>query len=319
MIYLYNEYNTAKWEVVKKNDHFFRLQLIDSPVFGINIRADEDIREDSFKQDALNATNDVYNANLLLALPTSVRFDNRSLRPSIRKADDKYNSDIYVVSYDITSGDRIINALTKKAFVYDYLYDYDKEQLHVIFSLNNRQDNTFMELIFMDKAGKNVILRHFMNQTKYQNKPCMISKSMSLDNSIKRGERGYINPTDYAKGSTEFMIRKYVPLRPTKLVITQTDAEIETAKNLIHDNFHFDPSTLEIVSMEGKEENLREEMRKFVYDQSLSCVTFFVSDHDKEDLKKNKEAKDDLLENKFGKLFTNVLALCNDGWIIRVK
>lgn len=317
MIYMYNENESAQWKIYKKNDRFLRLELIDDPSFGMNIHAN-DLTEDSFKKEVLESTDDVYNANVLLDEKTIIRFDNRSLRPSIRKSSNDTNMDIYVVSYDISAGQRVINAQTKHgAYIYACKYDYDNKQLHIIFTLNEKETNPSLEIIFMDNTGSNVIMRHFMVQTRY-NKVCMISKSMKTNSKLKRGDRGFVDPTDRVNGKTTYPFRIYVPLRPTKMILFDHDSDKESVEKILSETFHFDPKRSLLISMESTE-NVREELRKYVYEGSYSCATIYLPDTDHTELKKDKKKKEEILKSHHEKFFETVLGLCSDGWIIRLK
>lgn len=314
MLYLYNENDNPVWELKSDDSRFLRLQLIERPEFGINIQ-NRDIKKEDFNMAVLESTNNVYDVNRLADFNSSIHFDVKSLRPTIMHSDEKYNSDIYIASFDITDGSRVINLVTSKAYIYNSLYDYDAKMLHVIFSLNKKADKTFLEFIFEDKDKKNVFIRHFMINAK-SNLPKVVARSMSLSNPIERGKRGHINPTDHANG-TKYNIKRYVPLRPTKLIFFDKNEDKEAMCNAITSTFKYDMERSELQCLEGSD--VREVVKGWVYNKNYRCATYYVPEKNREEIRADADFRKSLLDDKYAKLFDVVLVLCNDSWVVRIK
>ena len=315
MIYIYNENESKQWEITGSEGGTRRVQLINNPDFGINI-LDDSLEESAFNTQALESTNDQFKPNVLLDIDTSVRYDGKNLRPSVRLS--KVNSDVYIVSYDISSGQRVINLSINKAYIHASLYDYKNHQLHVIFSMNTEFSKPFLEFLFMNKDKTEVSLRHFMI---INGNPRMVSKYMKLDGKLKKGDRGYIDPKDNSVGEdgTDFMIRTYLPLKPTTLIIVEDNEYIEKINEFFTNNFHLSSKGKGFIYANIHDaDDLRSFIKSYAYGH-YRCATYYVPTHNHHDGKEVAEVKTHILEELHGKLFEHVLVMWNDGWITRLK
>lgn len=316
MIFIYNETDNPQWKVYKKNDYFTRIESLTNPLVGINLRS-KDFPIEDFDQDLLNETNTVYNPKGVLNKPTAIRYDPKTLQPSINATDKKYNYDIYFITYDISDGRRIISEKHNNAYIYSYSYDYDKQQLQVIFSLNKKY-KSYLEFILMSSDDKEVFLRHFMNQPHYKNSN-MIYKSMKVEENqiIKQGDKGYIDTTDnYADGHI-FRLPLYMPNRPSRLIFINSEEEKQEVIDLVKEHYKF--NTDKIIFEVMTSENANTVAKKKAYDEMYSAATYYIPEMTKDELRKDRDAKKTIIDDMYGKMFKRVVALCKDGYIVKIK
>lgn len=324
MIYMYNENHSAQWQLTEmKSPEYARVELINKPEVGMIFHIRDQKAMDYFKQENISITDCAFTTVPILDANTSIMFNKKNLRPTINfEETEKYNRDIYFASFDISNGERVINSPSRGAYIYAYHYDYENHQLHLIFSMNTvRVERPYLEVILMDDEKKKVYLRHFMIG-KRNNEPCVVSRVMDMDGSIQQGERGYIRTNDYSiNEGKDYRFHIYIPLRPTRLLVLDTEDQTETVKNLIAENFNTKTDNSVFLYTSGlSEEDLRSQVKEYVFGERFEVATYYMPEITHEEFKENREPHTEtILHEKQGELFNIVFALCNDGWVVRVK
>lgn len=317
MIYLYNETTKPQWDIVEKNNTFFRLENQTNKRFGIDFLKG-DLSRESFNLDVLDTVNDV-SLNTLFNGTTTVVFEKKALTPFIINGLN-YNTDIIIATFDLSDGRRILNHRVRNGNVYSYMYDVNYGVFTIIFSLNTREDSPSIQEIFKDNENKMIFRRVIYFNGK--NKEYGISyRALDIDRVPKQGEKGYININDESiDNGRNIKIRCYTPNRPTyTFILTNREKQDEVTdllanKYKITENKHINLLILDNM------ETIRDTMKNLHEHDHIKAVTFYVDDYNTEQLRENiEEVVEDLINTKCGSYFNKVFAMANDGLISRIK
>jgi hypothetical protein len=324
MLYLYNECDTPQWRLDKgHDDNHYRLTLIANEKFGIPITVDDG----KFDEDRLSSTNDGRNVQRIFSGKTAMRFSSRNLHPAIVESRNKFNSDIYLVSYNLEPGFELINQLRNQVYIYFQYYDPENQQLHMLLSFNTKKKGShpYVQDVLVNEEAGMVHMKHMFWSEKYGNVSVILNEtSIEKAKQIKRGQRGYIDLTDRRKNGEQLKLENYIPMRPTRLVVVDNEQDVESLKNLIENKYNIPADYTNYFIMgadEKKKESLRE-LKKYTNagKDTYTAVTYFISKYNYDEMKEHiKDVSNDIDNNKLGKHFKIRLAMSSDGRIRRIR
>ena len=321
MLYIYNECAEPQWEL-KRNKDQHRIQLIDNPKAYIDIAVNEDTKINTA---AFKIINDMKHPTdvAVLNCKTAIRFGGRRLQPRIIESKNEYNCDFYIVSLDIADGDiRLINQRRKNIYPCFQYYDYDKKQLHAIFSVNKKISATnrcYMEYTLLDESAGNAILKNIMYSDRNDTLNIITRRNkIEAAKKLNRGDTGYIDLTDHSISKYTYPLSISIPMRPCRLVIIEKESDKAEFLKLAKNKYSMVEDQFEFICIET-EENPRKTVKETVRRGYSACIYFNqeISDWD-EFGEKYKEIIDKITNELYGKFFEYTLFMIGSGSIRRL-
>lgn len=168
MIYFYNETDIPLWEIVDKNEYFYRIKLKQPDAkngFGIDIIKNK-LAMDSFFLEVLEDEVAAKPDKIMWALGAmsfGVCYNNKTGLPFLKPEDEEneYTYDLFILSYKLDEGYTIVN---EKANRFSILYaNEDKENgiIHLV-AIARPSNNPFFYLTFATEDGENYITKHLV-------------------------------------------------------------------------------------------------------------------------------------------------------------
>ena len=314
MIYFFNECDAPQWRLDEVAENRYRLTLIANEKFGIPINLSN---AKINKKNLLNC-NDNRDMSVIADCNTTMRFNTKTLQPSIIESNNSFNSDVYIISFNLEEGYELINQMRRNAYIYFQYYDAANCQLHMILSLNVREERIYVEDILLNEKAGMVQMKHLMFTHKYK-KASVIMRESSIEKvkTTKRGERGFIDMTDKRHDGI-IRLPIYIPMRPTKLVVVDSEEDAKKVRDIFKDVFNINSSSPTVIVLDSDEK--RKEIKNYAVNKEYSAITYFNSECGHDDLKgKLKDISFDIKNKKFGKYFKYTLLMTKEGRVHRIR
>lgn len=206
MIYVFNETDSTQWYIGEKNDYFYHIGVGEGN-FGISVLK-KGTTEDNFITNSLFPDGNPKKCVKVFSwLGFSVYYNNKSGLPFLRAIEsEEYAQDLYLLTYKIPEGMKIITEKTGKIAVQYVRYDNEAGLVHII-ATARPSNNPFYFLTFADEA-----LEHFVTKHLVQNK-----KSNTVDVFIQEYTKEEVENSKF-KSSILSKEMKPIVIKPAKVL-----------------------------------------------------------------------------------------------------
>ena len=168
MIYTYNETDIPFWDVVDKNEHFYRIKTKSSDIkngFGIDIikRATkfDDFFMDVLEEQVITKPDKMMWA--LGAMSFNLCYNNKTGMPFLKPdfAENEFAYDLFILTYKMDEGYKITNEKSSRFSVLYTENDTENQAIHII-AVARPMNNPFFYLTFSTDDGENYITKHLV-------------------------------------------------------------------------------------------------------------------------------------------------------------
>lgn len=302
MIYVYNETDQPQWEILEKNNSFFHIGIPDT-YFGIDILKNNTTIKD-YDADILSVISSKY-LQMVSTLAYSVFTNNKSGYPSLKPVDapNEYSSDLYLLTYKIPEGLKVIKEKTNK-FITQYVsVDYK----HGILSIIATAKPIFKPSYFITLSDE--------KRTKYITKDLATDTKTSIVNIyIKEYTREQAEASKHKKyvlEESKYEILKNAKSKHPYSLIVYPFSKPEV-KETCEKVFHRHPDHTIYINSEDK---AIYSLLKAKRNEKYNAATFFV-DKPAAQIKESGLEKKVCVDEKLIRMFRNVNYISNDMKIV---
>ena len=320
MICVYNDTEQPQWELITVNKNISKFTTIDRTC-GVDI-VNNDFALDLPNLSTVKEMCDSFDVEILSYSDTAMRFEIASMYPIIRSGKDNFNSDIILVSIDISDGLKLINHKIAGMFIYAYSYSLAEKRLHLVIGATELKDrNSYCELYFKSANDKFIIMRCLIYDKDFRSYK-IITRMKAIDKNPEKGKRGHIDTRDYSVDGT-YTIKPYLPLRPGNKIIVPNMECVENLSEGIAKKYKITTKRIEFIDKTSDE--MIQRVRWLVRYGGYKAITIYDDSKSFDEMKallaKTNYADylaeySDMFKHKY---FDIIFLICNDMKTIRLK
>ena len=310
MIYLYNDCNEPIWDVVSKNEKFFRIGVIpkyenDKDAIGIDIIKNK-LTLDDFFMDILDPEVAKLKNKSLWALADvqfNLVYNSRSGMPFLKPSDSnrRVHHDLYVLAYEIPVDMHLVYVKSNRFNILYTATDTERNMIYII-AVAKPDAKPFFYLTFTDAEQTCVETKHVLI-VKANNEVAIFNKRYSWDEAINSP----FATTIFGRNVGEFAGPNEIPLGkvmvPYSIIVYPFDKEY-VRKDLCEGRFVRNPKYTNYIDANAK--NLKNQLRKLT-SIGYSAATFYV------DKSAAEITEADMKDCPCVWMFKRFNFLCNDG------
>ncbi|MDY5646913.1 MAG: hypothetical protein SPF22_07925 [Candidatus Onthovivens sp.] len=301
MIYVFNETDSTQWYIGEKNEYFLHLGVGEGN-FGIGL-LQKGVSEEMFETNSLLENSSPKKVVKVLSwLGFNVYYNNKSGLPFLRAVESgDYAQDVYLLTYKIPEGMKIITEKTGKIAVQYVKYDSEAGLIHII-ATARPSNNPFYFLTFADEEYKNFVTKHLV-----QNK-----KTNTIDVFIQNYTREEVEESKF-KSSIVNKEMKPIVVKPAKVlqpysIIVYPFAKTEV-KDILTNRYKKSDEFCKFIDSSKKYKDIIAELAKYHQDK-FNAVSIYI------DKPFDKVTDDDMYRaSKIAKDYRRVNFVCSDGKI----
>lgn len=299
MIYIFNESDSAIWEVREKNEFFYHIGLVNSR-FGIDILK-RDIDTSEFIVNSLNTPGKLM---VLSSNSFNVCYNNKSGLPFLKSVVNvnDYSQDLYILSYKIPEKMETVFEKNGKFNILYTKFDSKSGMIHII-GTAKPSNNPFYYITFADENGNNFVTKHLTT----------LKKNSSTTIFIQDYTREEVEKCEFKTsiiGNTDEI--KKIRLRPSKTLIPYSvivyPFKNTTVADYCNNKFNKDSNHTKYVDQESK--YMMSELRK-LNGMKYCAATFYVNKNFVEI-----DPQEDLKAIRGASIFNKVNYMTADGRIV---
>lgn len=312
MIYLYNESNEPIWNLIDKNDKFFRVEIVpkyenDKDVIGIDIVKNQ-LTIDDFFMDVLDPeVAKLKNKSLwaLIDAQFNLVYNSRSGLPFIKPSDNtrRTHHDLYLLAYKIPEETHLVFVKSNRFNVL-YTHTDDERGMIYVIAVAKPDAKPFFYLTFADDKGMYIETKHIL-VVKATNEVAVFSKQYTWEEAINSS----FATTIFGRNVGEFAGPNEIPLGkvmvPYSIIVYPFDKEY-IRKDICEDRYVRNPKYTNYIDANAK--NIKNQIRKLT-SIGYNAATFYI------DKSSTEITEADMKDCPCVWMFKRFNFMCNDGKI----
>lgn len=304
MIYFYNETDLPLWEIVDKNEYFYRIKLANGDQakngFGIDIIKNK-MPMDSFFTEVLEDSIAERPDKIMWALGAmvfNVCYNNKTGLPFLKPEEEQseYTYDLFILTYKLDEGYKIINEKSNRFSVLYVKEDKEHGAIHVV-AIARPSNSPFFYLTLATEDGESYITKHLVT----------VKREGTVNMFINHMTRQEVEGSKYKSiimGKKAHAGIKISNTRvPYGVIVCPTDRE--DIMEICHKKYHKNPKFTKFIDQAS--ENLDAKLKECKNKGHYTAATFYV------DKPYNELVEADVAGITQTSMFARVNFLCSDG------